>query len=71
MNHEDRVRRNYPDEPVGKDVQPEITADMKIEALMADIRGTIYVDSMDVWHIRQLARALVRKGWVRNDAVKI
>ncbi len=69
MNHDDRIRRHYPVETANGHpiAQPEITADAKIEALMADMRGTIYVDKLDIWHIRQLARALVRKGWLKDD----
>jgi len=43
-----------------------MTADEKIELLMQDIRGMIPVG--DGWLFRQIARILVRKGWVRSSA---
>ena len=54
-SHDERIRRHY-DHPAAED---------KIIDLLADMRGSIYVDSLDIWKLRQLARHLVRKGWTK------
>lgn len=58
-SHQDRVKAN--------NETPHPAVEAKIDALLADLRGTIYLDGVDIWKLRQVARALVRKGWSKLD----